>query len=179
MLHDNVEIDHETESDNDLEQAEGLSRGSHKRCRTTWLTKTPLIKKLRRRTSINIVIKNPVPVGCDERAKTDLDPFFLLFSDEVIEMIVPFTSKNMEHNRNAKKLADNACTKDTNCSKVKCLLAVFLFGGVYHDTKQLVKDLWYSNLASRPICRVLKSFGLKSHEWLMANIAFYNTDTIR
>lgn len=56
-------------------------------------------------------------------------------------MIVPFTSKNMEHNRNAENLTDNPCTEDTNCSKVKCLLAVFLFGGVYHDTKQLVKDL--------------------------------------
>ena len=94
-------------------------------------------------------------------------------------MIVPFTSKNMEHNRNAKNLTDNACTKDINCSKVKCLLVVFLFGGVYHDIKQLVKDLWYSNFASRPICRVLKSFRLKSYEWLMANITFYNTDTIR
>ena len=60
-------------------------------------------------------------------------------------------NKIMERNRNAKKLTDTARTKDASSSEGKCLFGLILFGEVYCDTKQPVKDLSYSNLASRPI----------------------------
>ena len=60
---------------------------------------------------------------------------------------------------------------------MKCLLGLLLFRGVYLDKKQSLKDLWYSNLASRPINRAC--FGLKRYEWLTTNLAFHNPDTMR
>ena len=55
------------------------------------------------------------PVGSARRTKKELNVFLLLSSDEMIEMIVLFTNKIMEHNRNAKNLTDAAHTEDTKC----------------------------------------------------------------
>ena len=68
----------------------------------------------------------------------------------------------MERNHSTKELADTARTEDINSSEVRCLLGLLLFRGLHHDTKQRLKDLWYSNLASRPIyraCFYLKRYG--------------------
>ena len=90
--------------------------------------------------------------------------------------MIIFYKKAMERNRNV-KMTYTVRTEDTNSSEVKCLLGLLLFCGVNHDTKQPVKDLWYSNLASRPIYR--GCFSLKRYEWLMANIVFHNQETIQ
>ena len=86
-------------------------------CRTTWLTKKLLINKLQRHTSVNITTQKPVPVGCAKRVKTELDAFSLLFSDEMMEMIVLFPRNIMESNQNAKNLTDTARTEGTSSSE--------------------------------------------------------------
>ena len=131
------------EMNSDLEKAEGPSKRRRKICRTTWLTEKPSVNKLQCRTSVNIVTQKLSTVGCARRAKTELDPFSLLFSDEMIKMIVLFTNKIMKRNRNVKSMTDTGCTEDANSSEVKCFLGLLLFRCVYHDTKQSVKDLSY------------------------------------
>ena len=140
-------------NDNDLEQAAGPSKRRRKICRTTSLMQKPSISKLQRRVSANSVTQKPGTVGWARRAKAELDAFSLFFPDEMIVMIVLFTNKIMELNCNAKILADTARTEDTNSSEMKCLSGMLLLHGVYHDTNKPVKDLWCSNLVSRPICR--------------------------
>ena len=74
------------------------------------------------------------------RTKTELNAFSLLFSNEMIGVIVFFTNKIMELNRNAKNLTDTAHIEDRNSSEMRCLFGLLLFRGVHHGTKKPVKD---------------------------------------
>ena len=51
---------------------------------------------------------------------------------------VKFTNKTIQKTKNKSKLALDYRTMDKNIDEIRCLDAVLLFRGVYHDTKQSV-----------------------------------------
>ena len=68
---------------------------------------------------------------------------------------VTFTNKTIQKTKNKSKLALDYRTMDTNIDEIRCLDAVLLFRGVYHDTKQILGDLWYSLFSSRIFYQVV------------------------
>ena len=68
---------------------------------------------------------------------------------------VKFTNKTIQKTKNKSKLALDYRTMDTDIDEIRCLDAVLLFRGVYHDTKQSVGDLWYSPFSPRPFYQVV------------------------
>ena len=68
---------------------------------------------------------------------------------------VTFTNKTIQKTKSKSKLALDYRTMDTNIDEIRCLDAVLLFRGVYHDTKQILGDLWYSLFSSRLFYQVV------------------------
>ena len=69
----------------------------------------------------------------------------------MINTIVEYTNITIKCKREKNKIEKDARTNDTNVEEVRCLLGLLLFRGLFHDTQQSVKELWYSQLSSRPI----------------------------
>ena len=66
---------------------------------------------------------------------------------------------------------------DTNEKEIKCLFGFLYFRGLYHDTKEPIKDLWYDTFSARRIYRAAMS--LNRYRRLMRTITFHDHNTVR
>ena len=66
---------------------------------------------------------------------------------------------------------------DTNEGEIKCLIGLLYFRGLYHDTKQPTKELWYDTFSARKI--YIAAMLLNRYEWLMRAITFHDHNTVR
>ena len=66
---------------------------------------------------------------------------------------------------------------DTNEEEIKCLFGLLYFRGLYHDTKQPAKELWYDTFSARKIYRAAMS--LNRYKWLMRTITFHVHNTVK
>ena len=66
---------------------------------------------------------------------------------------------------------------DTNEEELKCLFGLLYFRGLYQDTNQPTKELWYDTFSAKKIYRAAMS--LNRFKWLERTITFYDHNTVR
>ena len=112
-----------------------------------WSTEAPAI--LKKRLKADIFKKTAGPQGEAKKVKTELAAFKLFFDEEMFDMIVESTNREIQKHRPSASLTFADTCKD----EIKCLFGVMLFRGVNHDIKNRTDDLWYGNEVSRNLYR--------------------------
>lgn len=125
---------------------------------------------------LGLVFQRPGPTGNARHANNELDFFLLFMADEMIELIVDCTDKQMFHVRNLSG-RNRDSVDDTDIVEIKCLFGLFLFCGIYHNVHMPCEYLWYREMSSRKIYEACMSY--KRLVWLMRCLTFDNRDNIR
>ncbi|XP_073529644.1 uncharacterized protein [Phyllobates terribilis] len=157
--HDEVEVcevDSETEQDGDSDEDEDVESYYMGKDKKKQWNKKPLQKK--RREPQNIITHLPSVIGTASNAKTAVECWNSLFTDDILDSIVTYTNQYIDIIKD--KFICNRTIKATDEIELCAFFGLLYLAGAYRANRQSLEELWSSLLLDKqqhssvpsPIC---------------------------
>lgn len=110
----------------------------------------------RGRRSSNVTIILPKAIGGVVAARTPLQFWSALFTDDMLQIVVKFTNAEIDRFLSGSQIADDASFKHINLTELKAFLGILYLCGVQNSSKVNLSELWSHEFGST-FCRVTMS----------------------
>ncbi|XP_073510892.1 uncharacterized protein [Phyllobates terribilis] len=139
--HDEVEeceVDSETEQDGDSDEDEDVESYYMGKDKKNQWNKKPLQKK--RREPQNIITHLPAVIGTASNAKTAVECWNSLFTDDILDSIVTYTNQYIDIIKD--KFICNRTIKATDEIELRAFFGLLYLAGAYRANRQSLEELW-------------------------------------
>ncbi|CAJ0962012.1 unnamed protein product [Ranitomeya imitator] len=139
--HDEVEecvLDSETEQDGDSGEDEEVGSYYIGKDKNTKWNKKPFQKK--RREPLNIITHLPAVIGTARNAKTAVECWNSIFTDDILDSIVTYTNQYIDIIKD--KYICNRTIKRTDEIELRAFFGLLYLAGAYRANRQSLEELW-------------------------------------
>ncbi|XP_073532700.1 succinyl-CoA:glutarate CoA-transferase isoform X2 [Phyllobates terribilis] len=139
--HDEVEVcevDSETEQDGDSDEDEDVESYYMGKDKKTQWNKKPLQKKCREPQ--NIITHLPAVIGTASNAKTAVECWNSLLTDDILDSIVTYTNQYIDVIKD--KFICNRTLKATDEIELRAFFGLLYLAGAYRANRQSLEELW-------------------------------------
>ncbi|CAJ0955096.1 unnamed protein product [Ranitomeya imitator] len=139
--HDEVEecvLDSETEQDGDSGEDEEVGSYYIGKYKNTKWNKKPFQKK--RREPLNIITHLPAVIGTARNAKTAVECWNSIFTDDILDSIVTYTNQYIDIIKD--KYICNRTIKPTDEIELRAFFGLLYLAGAYRANRQSLEELW-------------------------------------
>ncbi|XP_069589943.1 piggyBac transposable element-derived protein 4-like [Ranitomeya imitator] len=139
--HDEVEecvLDSETEQDGDSGEDEEVGSYYIGKDKNTKWNKKPFQKK--RREPLNIITHLPAVIGTARNAKTAVECWNSIFTDDILDSIVTYTNQYIDIIKD--KYICNRTIKPTDEIELRAFFGLLYLAGAYRANRQSLEELW-------------------------------------